>query len=180
MVASCGSATSSEKAARPRAPPSTLHPHLPTRRSGARENMTAIQRVAIISGAIFVLVSLAGFTPVGMGMMQMDGGTGMLLGRFPVNALHNVVHLLFGVWGLWAGRTTARALTYALGSGAAYLILGVLGLFTSSLLGVIPIGGYDVYLHLFLAVALAGCGGFWALWLAPQGPVPARDATTAP
>jgi hypothetical protein len=130
--------------------------------------MTAIQRVATISGAIFVLVSLAGFTPIGMGVMQMDGnGAGMLLGMFPVNALHNVVHLLFGIWGLWAGRTAARSLTYALGSGGAYLLLGVLGLFTDSLLGIVPIGGYDVYLHLVLAVVLAGCG-FWAMWFAPQ------------
>jgi hypothetical protein len=130
--------------------------------------MSVIQRVATISGAIFVLVSLAGFTPIGMGVMQMDGsGSGMLLGIFPVNALHNVVHLLFGIWGLWAGRTAARSVAYALGSGAAYLLLGVLGLFTTSLLGIVPIGGYDVYLHLVLAVALAGCG-FWAMWFAPQ------------
>jgi hypothetical protein len=121
--------------------------------------MTAIQRLAMVFGAIFVLVSLAGFTPIGMGVMQMDGsGSGMLLGLFPVNALHNVVHLLFGVWGLWASRTGARSLTYALGSGAAYLLLGVLGFFTPTLLGIVPIGGYDVYLHLLLAVVLAGCG----------------------
>jgi hypothetical protein len=130
--------------------------------------MTPIQRVATISGVIFVLVSLAGFTPAGMGMMQMDhSGSGMLLGIFPVNALHNVVHLLFGIWGIWAGRNAARALTYALASGAAYLLLGVLGIFTDSLLGVVPIGGYDVYLHLALAVVLAGFG-FWSMWFAPQ------------
>ena len=130
--------------------------------------MTTVQRVATISGAIFVLVSLAGFTPVGMGVMQMDAnGSASLLGMFPVNALHNAVHLLFGIWGVWAGRTAARSVAYALGSGAAYLLLGVVGLFTTSLFGIIPIGGYDVYLHLVLAVALAGCG-FWAMWFAPQ------------
>ena len=130
--------------------------------------MTTIQRVAIISGAIFVLVSLAGFTPTDMGVMRMDGsGSNALLGMFPVNRLHNLVHLLFGCWGLWAGRTTARSIGYALGSGAAYLLLGVLGLFTTSLLGIIPIGGYDVYLHLVLAVALASFG-LWAMWSAPE------------
>jgi len=130
--------------------------------------MTVIQRVATISGVIFVLVSLAGFTPIGMGVMQMDhSGSSMLLGMFPVNALHNVVHMLFGIWGLWAGRTAARSLTYALGSGAAYLLLGGFGLFTDSLLGIVPIGGYDVYLHLGLAVVLAGFG-FWTMWFAPE------------
>lgn len=132
--------------------------------------MTAIQRVATIFGVLFVLVGLAGFTPAGMGIMQMDhSGAGMLLGMFPVNALHNVVHLLFGVWGLWAGRSAVRSLAYALGSGAAYLLLGVLGIFTNSLFGIVPIGGYDVHLHLVLAGILAGCG-FVAMWLPSEAP----------
>jgi hypothetical protein len=135
--------------------------------------MVSIQRVATISGAIFLVVGLLGFTPIGMGAMQMgDGGSAMLLGMFPVNALHNVVHMLFGVWGVWAGRSASRSVTYALGSGAAYLLLGIVGMFTTSLLGIVPIGGYDVYLHLALAIALAGFG-FWALWFAPQR-APAR------
>jgi hypothetical protein len=37
---------------------------------------------------------------------------------------------------------------------------------TPVLLGIVPIGGYDVVLHLVLAVALAGAG-FWAMWFAP-------------
>ena len=133
--------------------------------------MTAIQRVATIFGVLFVLVGLAGFTPAGLGVMQMDhSGAGMLFGMFPVNALHNVVHLLFGAWGLWAGRTAVRSLTYALGSGAAYLLLGVLGMFTNSLFGIVPIGGYDVHLHLVLAGILAGCG-FVAMWSPSEAPV---------
>lgn len=133
--------------------------------------MTAIQRVATIFGVLFVLVGLAGFTPAGLGVMQMDhSGAGMLVGLFPVNALHNVVHLLFGAWGLWAGRTAARSLVYALGSGAAYLLLGVLGMFTNSLFGIVPIGGYDVHLHLVLAGILAGCG-FVAIWFPSESPV---------
>ena len=136
--------------------------------------MTAIQRVATIFGALFVLVGLAGFTPAGMGIMQMDhSGSGMLLGMFPVNALHNVVHLLFGAWGLWAGRSAGRSLAYALGSGAAYLLLGVLGIFTNSLFGIVPIGGYDVHLHLVLAGILAGCG-FAAIWLPSRAPASER------
>jgi hypothetical protein len=136
--------------------------------------MLTIQRVATISGAIFILVGLLGFTPVGMPFMQMGSGSGapMLLGMFPVNALHNLVHMLFGVWGIIAGRSASRATIYALGSGAAYLLLGVMGLFTDTLLGIVPIGGYDVVLHLVLAVCLAGFG-FWAMWFTPQR-VPAR------
>ncbi len=129
--------------------------------------MVSIQRVATISGVVFILVGLLGFTPVGMPFMQMGADSPLLLGMFPVNALHNVVHMLFGVWGLVAGRSASQSVVYALGSGAAYLVLGVLGLFTDTLLGVVPIGGYDVVLHLVLAVVLAGFG-FWAMWFAPQ------------
>lgn len=128
--------------------------------------MLSIQRVATYSGALFILLGVLAFTPVGMPLMQMGAGTPMLLGLFPVNALHNVVHMLFGVWGLIAGRSASRATTYALASGAAYLVLGVLGLFTNDVLGIV-IGGYDVVLHLFLAVTLASLG-CWSLWSAPE------------
>src|SRR6478672_1138053 len=109
--------------------------------SSSRENMPSIQRVATISGALFILLGVLAFTPVGMPFMQMGPHSPMLLGLFPVNALHNVVHMLFGVWGIIAGRNASRATVYALGSGEAYLVLGVLGLFTNDVLGIV-IGGY--------------------------------------
>jgi len=129
--------------------------------------MRFIQRVATISGVVFIVVSLLGLFTGGMPGMKMGAASVMLLGLFPVNLLHNLVHLAFGVWGVIAGRAKEASVTYALGSGAAYLLLGVIGLFTDSVLGMVPIGGYDVVLHLVLAVVLAGCG-FWAMWFAPQ------------
>ena len=138
--------------------------------------MLSIQRVATVSGILFILASVLGFAAAGsmQGMMAMGSGT-MLLGVFPVNVLHNLVHLAFGVWGVWAGRSAGRAIAYAFGSGAAYLLLAVVGFFTPTLLGMVPIGGYDVVLHLALAIVLAGAG-FWAAWFAPAQPV-ARPAT---
>ena len=128
-----------------------------------------IQRVATIFGAVFLLVGALGFTATGMHMgMDMSATPApLLLGLFPVNALHNIVHLLFGVWGLWAGRSAGRSVGYALGSGAAYMVLAIVGMLTPTLLGIVPIGGYDVVLHLVLAVVLAGFG-FWAMWFAPR------------
>ena len=140
--------------------------------------MLSIQRVATVSGILFVAVSLLGFLATGSmnAMMSMGGSSTMLLGLFPVNVLHNLVHLAFGVWGVWAGRNAARAIIYAFGSGAAYLVLSIVGLVTPSLLGMVPIGGYDVVLHLALAVILAGAG-FWAAWFAPvRTPQSATDA----
>lgn len=138
--------------------------------------MPSIQRVATVSGVLFLVVSAVGFAAGAAGHSMMNMSTDMLLGLFPVNALHNAVHLLFGVWGLWAGRSARRAVTYALGSGAAYLILAICGMLTPVLLGIVPIGGYDVVLHLVLAVALAGAG-FWAMWFAPA---PATQPSAQP
>ena len=66
---------------------------------------------ALIFGAIFLLVGIAGFIPGLMQMphtqhpqLQVDAYYGLLFGLFPVNVLHNAVHLLFGVWGLAAYR----------------------------------------------------------------------------
>ena len=132
--------------------------------------MITIQRVATTFGAVFVLVGALGFTATGMTMgdMRMSAEHApLLLGLFPVNALHNAVHILFGRWGLWAGRGAGRAVAYALGSGTAYLLLAVAGLLTPTLLGIVPIGGYDVVLHLVVGVVLAGFG-FWATWFAPE------------
>ena len=144
--------------------------------------MSSIQRVATLSGVVFLAVSAVGFA-AGAGGHPMTGmSTGMLLGLFPVNVLHNVVHMLFGVWGIWAGRSASRSVAYALASGGVYLVLAVCGMLTPSLLGIVPIGGYDVVLHLALAVVLAGAG-FWAMWFAPaaktasqQGAQPRRAA----
>jgi hypothetical protein len=128
--------------------------------------MSSIQRVATVSGIIFLAVSAVGFAAGAAGHSMMNMSTDMLLGLFPVNVLHNAVHALFGVWGIWAGRNAGRSVAYALGSGAAYLVLAICGMFTPVLLGMVPIGGYDVLLHLALAVCLAGAG-FWAMWFAP-------------
>ena len=128
--------------------------------------MSFIQRVATLSGIVFLAVSAVGFAAGAGGHPMLGMSTGMLLGLFPVNVLHNVVHMLFGIWGIWAGWSARRSVSYALGSGAAYLILAICGMLTPQLLGIVPIGGYDVVLHLALAVTLAGAG-FWAMWFAP-------------
>ncbi|HZI43181.1 MAG TPA: DUF4383 domain-containing protein [Gemmatimonadaceae bacterium] len=128
--------------------------------------MLSIQRVATLSGITFLAVSALGFAAGAGGHPMLNMHTGMLLGLFPVNVLHNAVHMLFGVWGIWAGWSARRSVVYTLASGAVYLVLAIFGMITPSLLGIVPLGGYDVVLHLLLAVALAGAG-FWAMWFAP-------------
>ncbi len=110
-----------------------------------------VQRVAQLFGIVFVLVGILGFVP---GVAR----DGMLLGLFPVNGLHNVVHLLFGVWGLAAARSFSGAKTYGQLGGILYIVLAALGFVTPNLLGLIPIGGADVWLHALLGMALAYFG----------------------
>jgi high-affinity Fe2+/Pb2+ permease len=86
------------------------------------------------------------------------GNAPKLLGLFPVNVLHNVVHLLFGVWGLLAARTYAGAQAYCKLGGVIYLVLAVCGLIIPTTFGLIPIGGNDVWLHAVLGIVLAGVG----------------------
>jgi len=113
-----------------------------------------IQRIAQLFGVVFLLVGICGFIFGGMSMDADPSTATKLFGLFPINALHNVVHLLFGVWGLLASRTADTALSFARIGGAIYVVLAVLGLVTPTTFGLIPIGGYDVYLHAVLGIAL--------------------------
>ena len=138
--------------------------------------MTTVQRAAQIFGIVFLLVGIAGFfVDGGMSMEADPEHAPLLLGLFPVNLLHNVVHLLFGVWGLVASRTFEGARTYARVGGIIYLVLAVLGLVIPDTFGLIPIGGHDVWLHAVLGIALAAVG-FTAKPAAP----PAAPPVTRP
>jgi len=118
---------------------------------------TLAQRVALIFGVVFILVAVLGFITHGGTAMGVAGG-GMILGMFAVNLLHNVVHLLFGVWGVLSARTAAAARTYCRIGGIIYIVLAVLGFVAPTTFGLIPIGGNDIWLHAVLGIVLAGVG----------------------
>ena len=73
---------------------------------------TTLQKLAGVFGVIFIIVAVLGFISPGGLVMAMDPTTGMVLGVFPVNLLHNIVHLLFGVWGLVASRSWSGSKTF--------------------------------------------------------------------
>lgn len=130
--------------------------------------MTMIQRVAQIFGWVFVLIAVWGFVVSG-GSMEADPDMApKVMGLFPVNLLHNLVHLAFGVWGIVASRSISGARSYALAAGVIYLVLTILGFFIPTTFGLIPIGGNDIWLHALIAVALLGA---WAA---------SRSATATP
>lgn len=123
------------------------------------------QTFARIYGIVFLIVGVGGFIP---GLTQphdhpglmVEAASGLELGLFPVNVLHNMVHILFGAWGLFAARTFDAARSYARVVAIAYGLLTVMGLIpaTNTTFGLVPIYGHDVWLHALLAGVAAYFG----------------------
>ena len=117
---------------------------------------------AMIFGIVFLAVGVLGFVPSVVQNSTGDGlhQHGMLLGLFMISPLHNAAHLIFGLWGLAASRSTGGAIAYFKAVAVVYALLTVLGLIasTADLFGMIPLMGYDVYLHAALAIIAAYFG----------------------
>jgi hypothetical protein len=130
--------------------------------------MSTLRRFALVFGIIFLLVGIAGFVP-GITMqhthpdVMVTAGLGLVLGLFPVNVLHNLAHLLFGGWGLYASTSDRAASIYGKSVAIAYALLTVMGLISEMNLhtafGFVPLYGHDIWLHAGLA-AVAGYFGF--------------------
>lgn len=113
--------------------------------------MGLARTVAAVFGAVYVLVGILGFILV-------PGGEGDLLGLFPVNALHNIVHLLLGAILLYGSTSYAAAIQTTRGVGVVLLLLGVLGFIIPDGLGLVPLGGNDIWLHLATGAILLATG----------------------
>jgi Domain of unknown function (DUF4383) len=127
-------------------------------RTATAPRRTVAQGVSLLAGVGFLLVAILGFIASGMSMEADPDVAPKILGMFPVNVLHNCVHLAFGIWGLAAARTPAAARTYCLAAGVIYLVLTALGYFVPNGFGLVPLGGADIPLHLVLGVLLTGVG----------------------
>lgn len=126
-----------------------------------------VRSVALVFGIVFIAVGLLGFVPGAVEgppadapELTMEGGYGYLLGLFPVNLLHNLVHLLFGVWGIFAYPMLSRARLYLRSVAVIYGVLVVFGLvpLLKTTFGLIPVFGHDVWLHALLALVAAVFG----------------------
>lgn len=113
----------------------------------------ATQRVAQVFGVVFLVVGALGLITTPLTMTE-----SLLLSLFPVNVLHNLVHVLFGIWGLVAGRRAGDARTYCRVGGIIYLVLVVMAFVTPTTFGLIPIGGNDIWLHALIGVVLTYFG----------------------
>ncbi len=115
--------------------------------------------LATVFGAVYVLVGVLGFTvTTGVGFFATEGG--LLLGLFQVNIFHNVAHILIGAALLIAGLSSVNAAkTVNSVIGAAYLVLGLAGLFLiGSALNILALNVADNVLHFASAVVLLAVG----------------------
>ena len=120
---------------------------------------STVQRVALIFGVGFLLAAIAGFLVTGLNVMDPNPATApRALGLFPVNVLHNFIHLAFGIWGLVAWRSYGASKTYCQVGGVIYLLLVVLAFVSPTTFGLVPIGGNDIWLHILLGAPLAYFG----------------------
>lgn len=130
----------------------------------------AIRYFALIYGIVFLLIGIAGFIP-GFVMpleaehpeLAIESGAGRLFGLFPVNIVHNLVHVVFGIWGIAAWRSVSGSVMYGRAVAVIYALLFVMGLIPvlHTTFGLVPIYGHDVWLHAVLA-AVAAYFGFVA------------------
>jgi hypothetical protein len=130
----------------------------PDRRTNHR---SPVQTAALLFGAVFVLVGLAGFIPgvtTNYDQLMVAGheSEAMLMGVFQVSWLHNIVHLLYGVAGIALSRSGSGARNFLLWGGLVYLVLWIYGLLVGheSQANFVPLNSADNWLHLFLGVTM--------------------------
>jgi uncharacterized protein DUF4383 len=127
---------------------------------------------ALLVGAVLVGAGILGF------FYESSFDTGDLaprddaLGILTVNGWHNVVHLATGLLGLAMASTAAR--TYALGLGAVYVVVAILGFIAGDgkeIFDFLVTNTEDNLLH--LAIGVVGLAAGMATPSAAQPPAPA-------
>ena len=128
-----------------------------------------VRRFALIFGIVFLLIGISGFVP-GLTTehshpdVHVTSGLGLAFALFPVNVLHNIAHLLFGVWGLVAAKSVRAAVVYGKAVAISYGLLMVLGLISAlnlhTVFGFVPLYGHDVWLHALLTAGGSYFGFF--------------------
>jgi len=156
----------------PAPPDQSPQPDQPVAKSPRRASKRALVQIfAGAVGAVFILVGVLGFVPK---VTTMFGDFGLfgrdsraeLLGLFQVSALHNVVHLLFGV-GVLAAAKAATARLYLIIGGVLYGVVGLFGALIdrSSSLNFLPFNRADNILHFGLAAGMILLGVIGGLLL---------------
>lgn len=105
-------------------------------------------------GIVLLVVGILGFIP---GITK----SGMLLGIFQVDTLHNVIHLLTGIIALFCAGSVSLAKTYFKIFGVVYALVAILGIVGSGTVLSMMMNGADDILHVLIAIIalVLGFGG---------------------
>lgn len=126
-----------------------------------------VKTFALVLGIVYIAVGILGFVPAFLQQppatapeLNVDAGYGYLLGLFPVNIVHTLVHLAIGIWGVFAYKSIAASRTFARSVAVIFGVLTVLGLIPglNTLFGLVPLHGHDVWLHALTAIVAAYFG----------------------
>jgi uncharacterized membrane protein len=122
---------------------------------------------ALILGIVYAVVGVLGFIPgvtqpppSGAPDLAVDNGYGYLLGLFPVNVVHNLIHLAVGLWGIVAYRRYTTSRTFAQALAVIFGVLTIMGFFPglNTTFGLAPLFGHDIWLHALTAIVSAYFG----------------------
>ncbi|WOD39080.1 DUF4383 domain-containing protein [Nodosilinea sp. E11] len=121
--------------------------------------MKAAQKFALGIGLVYLAIGLMGFIPALVSQPEtlpgyveelgVTSGYGYLLGLFPVNTPHNIIHLVTGGLGILTSIALDSSRLFSGQLGIYYLTLAVLGMVpvANTFFGLFPIYGVDVLLH---------------------------------
>jgi hypothetical protein len=107
---------------------------------------------ALVFGAVYLLIGILGFVVTGFDGFAAESYNEKLI-VFPVNPLHNIVHLAIGAVWLGASSRHATAKSANLGVGVAYALVAVLGFAgVLNFLAIRDAASADNWLHVATAV----------------------------
>ncbi len=125
------------------------------------EDRSPAQVFALVIGATLTIAGIVGF----FYNASFDTGDGLprdaLIGVLDVNGWHNLVHIATGAIGLLVAGSYDSSRVYALGLGALYLVVALLGFLAGDgdeIVNLIPVNTEDNFLHLLIGVAGVGAG----------------------
>lgn len=132
-----------------------------------RRRTTAVQDGAAVVGLLFVVIGVLGFLPgitTDFSSMTFSGADSeaAVLGIFQVSVLHNLIHLAFGLLGLFMAWFVKEARWYLIGGGVLYTLLGMYGFPVADhhVGNFLPANTADDWLHLVLGLTMIALGLF--------------------
>lgn len=129
-----------------------------------------LKRFTAILGWIFLFIGILGFVPelltsprITDPSLAATDAHGRLMGLFPVNSIHNIIHLVFGVWALTASKDFLASRNFCKANCVIYAIMAVMGMIPglNTFFGLVPLHGHDIWLH---GVIAASTGYFGFVW----------------